>query len=271
LLLYNNTFLAEHELRLPITNRAFQYNDGFFETIMVVNGKLRFWSDHQERMKEAAKALQLTIPHSFWDGDLEANLLQLADKNSASGYGRLKLKIWRAGAGLYTPQRNEVEWLATAEPTSPIPDKGIQIGICQTARTVFSPLSHFKGPNAPLYVLAGLEKQSQLCDDMLLLDAKGNVAELISSNIFWIEDDVLVTPALKSGCVNGILRRNIIRWCQQQGIGVLEKLAKTEELFQADSVFAANVTGIKGITSLGQAILPQKHRFKNRLQAAFQL
>ncbi len=271
MLLYNNQFLSEQELRLPITNRAFQYNDGFFETIMVVNGKLRFWEDHQNRIQEAANSLQLATPDFFWNGNLEERLLELAGKESASDYGRLKLKVWRAGAGLYTPQTNDMEWLATIEATSPIPDKGIAIGICQTVKTSFTPLSHFKGPHAPLYVLAGIEKQTSKFDDMLLLDANGHVAELISSNIFWVTGNVLVTPALQTGCVNGILRRNIIRWCQQLGIAVQEKMVRPEELFQAGSVFAANATGIKGINSLNRHVLAQNNAFVDRLKTALQL
>ncbi|EJF11640.1 4-amino-4-deoxychorismate lyase [Pontibacter sp. BAB1700] len=76
---------------------------------------------------------------------------------------------------------------------------------------------------------------------------------MISSNLFWLNDKGdLYTPALETGCVNGILRRNILRWSQQQGIAVREVLAKPEELLQAEAVFAANVTGIRGIEYLDE-------------------
>ncbi|PVY38715.1 aminotransferase class IV [Pontibacter virosus] len=271
MLLYNNTFLPVQDLKLAITSRAFQYNDGFFETVMAVDGMLRFWPDHQARMREATAALQLAIPAYFWDGELEEKLLQLAKQRNVPQLGRLKLKVWRAGAGLYTPQINEIEWLATAEPTQPIPDVGIKVGICQTAKACFSPLSHFKGPQAPLYVLAGIEKQASGLDDMLLLDAKGNVAELISSNIFWLKDGTLYTPTLESGCVNGILRRNILRGCLQQGIAVRQVLAKPEELVQADCVFGTNATGIRGIEKLEDSHLRINHDWLQNLKAGLQV
>jgi len=270
-LFYNNTFLPDQNLLLPITNRAFQYNDGFFETIMVINGQLRFWKEHQERMREAGHALKLAIPDFFWDAELEEKLLELARLNSADGYGRLKLKVWRAGAGLYTPQTNAVEWLATVAPAVPIPDTPISIGIGETVRTIFSPLSHFKGPHAPLYVLAGVEKQTRGYADMLLLDAHGNVAELISSNIFWIKGDILFTPALETGCVNGILRRSILRWCRQQGIAVQQTLARAEELLQADCVFAANVTGLRTLGKLEDRQLKLNTVWVDRLQQVLSL
>jgi branched-subunit amino acid aminotransferase/4-amino-4-deoxychorismate lyase len=271
LLLYNNTFIPEQDLRLSITNRAFQYNDGFFETIMVVNGKLCFWRDHQARMREAATALQLAIPDYFWDGELEENLLQLAKQRNALKKGRLKLKVWRGGAGLYTPQTNEIEWLATVAPTTPITDTGIQIGICQSAKAVFSPLSHFKGPHAPLYVMAGIEKQTSGFDDMLLIDAQGHVAELISANIFWLKGKLLCTPALDTGCVNGILRRNILRWSQKHGLAIQETLAKPDELQHADCVFGANVTGIRTIEKLENHQLQTNSEWLLRLKDDLQI
>ncbi|MBF8962391.1 aminotransferase class IV [Pontibacter sp. FD36] len=258
-------------MKLPIHNRAFHYNDSFFETVMVVDGNLRFWRDHQARMREAAEALRLAIPAYFWNGELEDNLLYLARQHNSSKMGRLKLKVWRSGGGLYTPQTNEIEWLATAEPKQAIPEAGLIIGICQGVRTCYSSLSHFKGPHAPLYVLAGIEKQNKDFDDMLLLDAKGNVSELISSNIFWLKQGELFTPALETGCVNGILRRNILRWSQQQGIAVHQVIAKPEALLQAELVFASNVTGIRGIIKLENHTLPLDNERLQALKAGLQV
>lgn len=271
MLLYNNHFLPIQDLKLSITNRAFQYNDGFFETFLVVNGQLRFWRDHQARMQEASQVLHFAIPAYFWDGELEENLLRLTRQRKAITYGRIKLKVWRAGEGLYTPHSNEIEWLATVETAHPIPETGIRVGICQTVRTCFSPLSHFKGPQAPLYVLAGTEKQTNALDDMLLLSAEGYVSELTSSNIFWLLNDVLYTPALATGCVNGILRRNIMRWCRQQGIAVQEALAKPEELTQAECVFAANVTGIRSIVRLETKALQTQTDWLQRLKTGLKV
>lgn len=197
--------------------------------------------------------------------------MQLAKQRNAAKMGRLKLKVWRAGAGLYTPQSNDIEWLATAEPVQFIPNTGIEIGICQTVKTCFSPLSHFKGPHAPLYVLAGIEKQAKGFDDMLLLDAHGHVAELISSNIFWKAEGILYTPALETGCVNGILRRNILRWSRQQGIAVQEALTEPEEIMRAENVFAANVTGIRSIKRLEKDALQNNSAWLQHLKTELKL
>lgn len=247
MLLYNGDFIPEQELRLPITNRAFQFNDGFFETIIVANGKLRFWSDHQVRMQAAAQVLKLELPQTIVSGDVEEKLLQLAVHNKAANYGRIKLKVWRSGSGLYTPETNQAEWLATITPATPTATTPLHIGICQTVTTNYSPYSFFKGPNTLLYVMAGIEKTEKGFDDMLLLSRQNQVSELISSNIFWLKDDVLFTPSLETGCVSGIVRSNILRWAQKAEIKTKEVYFNVNSLLKADAVFAGNVTGLRSI------------------------
>ncbi|MEJ8802353.1 aminotransferase class IV [Pontibacter sp. H249] len=265
MLLYNGQSILEEDLKLPVSNRAFQYNDGFFETVMVVDGKLRFWQDHLARMQEAAASLKLELPVYFTKAAFEQQLLQLAEQNQAVKYGRLKLKVWRAGAGLYTPEVKTVEWLATVQPTAAGTTESISIGICQSIKTIYSPLSHFKGPNAPIYVLAANEKKQTDHDDLLLLNPQGMVAELISSNIFWLLNGKLFTPALDTGCVNGIARRNMLRWCSIQSIKVREAYFTPERLREADAIFAANVTAIRSIKSIAGEPLRENDTFLKKL------
>lgn len=268
-ILYNNQHLPESELRLPLHDRAFQYNDGFFETAILRDRRIRFWHSHLERIGEAAQALQLELPSYFFSGELEEKLIELARQQGAEKYGRLKLKVWRAGAGLYTPQTNQVNWLATAAVTTPAIHNPLHLGICQIVRTAYTLLSHFKGPNAPLYVMAGLEKQHH--DDMLILSPQGKVAELISSNIFWLKEGVLYTPELSTGCVNGILRRNMLAWCSSKSIAVAQVQYNPEVLYLADAVFAANVTGLRAVASINGRELNQRNSFLEELRNDLQI
>ncbi|GAB3531743.1 aminotransferase class IV [Pontibacter brevis] len=267
-LLYNNHLLHENDVRLPLSNRAFQYNDGFFETIIIRQGRLCFWEDHVQRMQEAAAALQLVLPSFFSSPAFYERLLELATLQQARAYGRLKLKVWRAGAGIYTPETNQADWLATVQPAAPLPELPLQVGLCRQVRTQYSPLSHFKGPHAPLYVLAAIEKDKRNLNDMLLLDLQNNVSEFTSANLFWVKDNALFTPALETGCINGVLRRNILRWCRQHHIKLTEALADIEQVYHAEAVFAANVTGIRKIASIEDVSLPTQHPLLNKLSQA---
>src|SRR6476620_10771437 len=62
---YNFDLIPETELQIPVTNRAFQYNDGVFETMLFVDGKVRFLEDHLRRLQKAANVLQIELPESI--------------------------------------------------------------------------------------------------------------------------------------------------------------------------------------------------------------
>ncbi|WP_190300395.1 aminotransferase class IV [Rufibacter hautae] len=254
-LLYNGQTILEEELLLPISNRAFQYNDGFFETIILKEGKIRFWPQHLERIREAADALGIEMPAELFSDQFSKTLLQLAEQNKYGSLARVKLKVWRAGAGLYTPQTDKAEWLVTVQEAQKPLTNPIQVGICQTSRTIPSPFSSFKGVNSPVYVLASREKASRGLDDLILLDPAGNLAELTFSNLFWIKDQMLFTPALATGCLNGILRRKLLQLVSQNNWDVQEGLFKPDALKEAQVVFGGNVTGLRMIETLDGEII----------------
>jgi branched-subunit amino acid aminotransferase/4-amino-4-deoxychorismate lyase len=115
----------------------------------------------------------------------------------------------------------------------------------------YSPFSFFKGPYALHYVQAGRAKQSAGWQEAILRDAQGHVSEALVSNIFWLKDQVLYTPALETGCIAGIMRLNVLRACQMLRLEVREGLFKEAELLSADLVFTSNVTGLRVIQAIG--------------------
>ncbi|MFQ5470352.1 MAG: branched-chain amino acid transaminase [Gammaproteobacteria bacterium] len=88
------------------------------------------------------------------------------------------------------------------------------------------------------------------CDEALLLDAQGYVAEGSGENIFVVRDGVLYTPHLTSA-LDGITRDTIIKLASEQGIDVREKNMTRDEVYIADEAFftgtAAEVTPIREI------------------------
>jgi branched-subunit amino acid aminotransferase/4-amino-4-deoxychorismate lyase len=270
-LLYNGQLFPEEELQLPLSNRAFQYNDGFFETLIMRHYQIRFWPDHWDRIQEAAQALQLSLPPAI---SLEAFPLQvqrLAAQFKGEDLLRMKLKVWRAGAGLYTPETDQADWLLTAQPTSAPSQDKISVGICESVRTIPSVFSAFKGINSPVYVLASREKAARRLDDLVLLDPLGKVAELTYSNLFWGIGTTLYTPSLDTGCLNGIARRNLVRLARQQSVTLKEGKFSLESLYRADVVFGANVTGIRYIQQIEQQPISGETQLSSFLEKAEKL
>ncbi len=64
-IIYNFGLTKEFSLMPETGNRAFQYGDGLFETIIFRNGRIRFLPDHFDRLQKGVKALKMTLPETF--------------------------------------------------------------------------------------------------------------------------------------------------------------------------------------------------------------
>ncbi len=97
--------------------------------------------------------------------------------------------------------------------------------------------------------MAGIYSQKNALDDCLLLNNNGNIIEASGSNIFLIKTRQIITPGLESGCVDGVMRKNLIRIARESGFDVVdEKFVNQEDLINADEVFLCNaVSGIKWV------------------------
>ncbi|MBF9238883.1 aminotransferase class IV [Hymenobacter sp. BT683] len=245
LVLYNGEQLPSQACGLLLPNRGLAFGDGFFETLVFVDNRLRFAADHHARMQRAAAALYLTLPAALATaGALEQTLTELTRANNQPA-ARLRLQLWRAGGGRYTPLTTTCGWLATAEPFGADDSAVSHAAFALETYSIYSPLSFCKGPQAWLYVRAAHERQQRELDEIILCDAAGHVAEAGAAAIFWIKDDVLFTPSLDSGCVAGVRRGQVMRAAYQKGTECQEGLFTQDKLLAADAVFTANVAAIR--------------------------
>jgi len=74
------------------------------------------------------------------------------------------------------------------------------------------------------------------CDEALLLDPEGYVAEGSGENVFVVRDQVLYTPELTS-CLDGITRKTVMQLAAEFGYKVVEKRITRDEVYVADEAF----------------------------------
>ncbi|HEX8426292.1 aminotransferase class IV [Hymenobacter sp.] len=249
MLLYNGQLLLDEDFALTLPNRGLFFNDGFFETLVWANGGIRYLPHHVARMQRAAAALGLALPPELATAEsLTYTLGQLTTGNAH----RLRLQLWRSGGGLYAPETTECSWLATARPFQPNDAPLATAGFAETVQTRMSPVSFCKGPESLTYVLAARERAQRSLDELLLLDTTGHVAETVSAAIFWIADNCLFTPALATGCVAGVRRAHLLQVATKHGLECEEGLFQPTVLLQAETVFTANVAGIRVLNRVGE-------------------
>jgi branched-chain amino acid aminotransferase len=129
-------------------------------------------------------------------------------------------------------------------------EKGIRVRISSYARNhVNSVMCKAKANGNYLNsILAVQEAVAAGCDEALLLDHEGYVAEGSGENIFIVRRGTLYTPDLTSA-LEGITRETIFTIAREQGLEVIEKRITRDEVYVADEAFftgtAAEVTPIR--------------------------
>ncbi|SMG07754.1 branched-chain amino acid aminotransferase [Marivirga sericea] len=249
---YNGNLIPSGSETLEVSNRAFQYGDGIFETIIFRKKEIMFFNEHWERILEGLACLKINLP--FKKEALKNTLLDLLDVNGLMRQSaRMKLYIWRKPGGLYAPEQQDAQFLVTAEQSQ---RKKIQkfdrVGIAKTVFLQNSAFSHLKTLSALPYVIAGLEKQERKFEELILLSQDGFIAEASSSNIYFfnLEKRTIYTPSLKNGCINGVSRRHLLKSADKFDLKVQEIMWKLEDLTADLSVFTINVAGINCIQKI---------------------
>lgn len=245
---YNDKLLKEKDLILHTSNRAFQYGDGIFETIIVKDNHLEFSDYHKNRISYSTKTLHLNFKLSF---DEFTNRINFLLKKNKVENARVKLVIWRAPGGYYIPESEESEFLITLQPLKDPNFVPQSLGVSQTIRLPRGLTKNCKTLNSLPYILAGLElKKSHTYDDLVILDIEGKISECISSNIFWIKNGIYFTPSLETNCVMGIRRAFLIDQLRERQMKIEEVQAPLEEILNADYIFKTNVTGVYPINKI---------------------
>lgn len=265
--LFHDRLVPVEALGLGPDNRAFRYNDGFFETIIFVDGQSRWWKHHADRIRKGAAKLRLTLPDNFFER-LHTWLGQLVAANGLSrGAARVRWQCWREGGGYYAPDSTAATWLATAEAQEIVPpgSSGGRAGIAETVQSSPSVLAFLKGPNAALYTLAGLEKQARGLDELILLSPRGFVAEATTSALIWLQGNTLYTPdAEATGAVSGVRLAALTTQAAAAGWRIRPVTNRPNYLELADAVATVSVTGIRWLDQI------ENHRFQpNPVRQAF--
>lgn len=246
----NGQFIEKEKLSLGIS-RAFKFGDGLFETVRLVNGQAQNFSDHIERLTEGMKFLKLQFDENFHQL-IQLESEQLIRKNKQFKGGVLRIYVFRAGIGKYTPQSNQLEYLIETEELSEnnysLNDLGLRIELAESTLITPSKFTQLKSLNALPYVMASIEKEERLFDDLLLLNDDQQLVEATSSNIFLVKKYELLTPPISSGCLNGVMRKRILQIASSVGLNSKESTISVDDLLEADEVFLTNsISGIRWV------------------------
>jgi len=239
-------------------NRAFCYGDGLFETMHAFGTEILFAESHFSRLNKGMTALKMEIPGSISKEKICREITRLLNRDKLFGSVCVRLTIFRDSDGYYTPKQNTIGYLIECKLLEndyyQLNQKGLSIDIYYDFQKTPGILSQFKTCNSAVYILAGISAKERGLDDCLVLNNRGAIIESSNSNIFLVRKDIIYTPSLEQGCIDGTMRLQVISLAKSSAIRV-EEITITNEnvLLDADEIFLTNViSGIRWVMAFRQ-------------------
>ena len=241
---FNGSILPADQLIFKANNRGFRYGDGLFESMRYMKGKLKFPEMHIDRVQKGMKLLKFDNCSLIDAWFLREKVEELVRRNRAGADARIRLTVFRDSEGLYSPVSNKYGYVLEIQKLDEsqyvLNKKGLIIDVYDEIPKPVNALSNLKTCNAMIYVLAGIYKNQNALDEVLLLNHHGFLCESISSNVFVVYDRKLYTPALNEGCIAGVMRQVVMRLAKENDIELVEAQINPDILNEADEVFLTN-------------------------------
>ena len=246
---FNGSILPSDHPIFEAHNRGFRYGDGLFESMRFLKGKLKFPEMHIDRIQKGMKLLKFDNYSLIDTWFIREKTEELIRRNKVGADARIRLTIFRDSGGFYTPDSNKFAYLLELHKLDDsqyvLNKKGLIIDVYDKVPKPVNILSNSKTSNALIYVLAGIYKNQNALDEVLILNQNGFLCESVSSNVFVVYDRKLYTPALNEGCIAGVMRQVVMRLAKENNIELVEAQINPDILNEADEVFLTNAA--KGI------------------------
>ena len=245
------------EAKVHVLTHTLHYGMGVFEGVRAYEaeqGTSIFRLDaHTDRLFNSAKIFNMKMP---FDKETlnEAQRAAVSENNLKSAYIRPMAFYGSEGMGIRADNLKTHVMVAAWEWGAYMGEENLTRGI-KIATSSFTRhhvnVTMTKAKSNGSYMNSMLALQEAVnhgCDEALLLDVDGYVAEGSGENFFMVKDGVLYTPELTC-CLDGITRKTIMTLAKEIGLEIIEKKITRDEVYIADEAFftgtAAEVTPIR--------------------------
>ena len=245
-IIFNHKIINKKDCKISLENRAFLYGDGLFESVKIINGKPFNLDAHLKRLFSAALLLHLEINVSR--NDFQDDIEILIRENNIKKGGNLKILVFREEGGKYLPENNQASSLIMSETSDKnsfsLNKKGLELGLFKTQLKPMNKLSNYKTISALQSVMCSLDARQKGKDDCLMFNTENRIIESANSNIFYVKNNIIFTPQLREGCVDGTMR-NYILSLKDLDYKIVENEVKLGDILEAEEVFLTNA--IQGV------------------------
>ncbi|MCY4031086.1 MAG: branched-chain amino acid aminotransferase [Hyphomicrobiales bacterium] len=252
---FDGNLVPWREASLHVLSHGLHYASCVFEGERIYAGEIYKLREHSQRLIRSAEILGFKIPYSVEEID---DACRKVVEVQGIEFGYVRPVAWRGSEMMaISAQRSSIhfaiaawEWGSYFDPEARL--KGLRLDIAEYRRP--SPqTAPCNSKAAGLYMICTLSKHAAEAKgyaDALMLDYRGLVAEATGANVFFVEKDKLLTPT--PDCfLDGITRQTVIKLARDNGIEVIERAIKPEEMESFEQCFmtgtAAEVSPVSEI------------------------
>lgn len=237
----NGQIVSKKEAKISIFDHGFLYGASIYESIRTYGGKPFLLKHHLERLEQSARGIHLIMSLSI--PELKSEILKTLN---AASYpeATLRLMITRGEGEIgYGPELcGPPNFIILVFPFEPPPkdlyEQGVELALVAIRRNLPEALDPaIKSGNLLNQMLAWNEAHSRDAYEALMLNFRGELAECTMCNFFLVKNQVLKTPALECGILQGVTRQLILEIARESNVRAEETILHPNDLFQADEAF----------------------------------
>lgn len=237
----NGKLFDKSDAKISVFDHGLLYGDGVFEGIRLYGGKVFRFREHIERLYESARHILLDIPLDR-EQMMQAVLDTIEANAKRDGYIRLVITRGAGSLGLDPHKCANPQIIVIVDDISLYPvefyEKGLRVVTASIIRNHPNALNpRIKSLNYLNNILAKIEADRAGCQEAIMLNHNGEVAECTADNIFLVKHGMLRTPHLAAGILEGVTRNAVIELARAAKITVQEMVLTRHDVYSADECF----------------------------------
>ena len=238
------------EARIPVMDRGFLYGDSIYEVFRTYGGIPLFFDEHWERLENSAKLIHLRLELTR-----EEMTEEIRRTFRASGAGEVGEDVYvrycvTRGEGpvdLFPDPELATRYVIVVKQLHRWREdfyrQGVRLAISSTRRNPINALNpNIKGGNYLNNVLGVIEARKLGADDCVMLNGAGLITESSNSNVFFVIDGNLVTPAETAGHLRGLTRVALQEACSAHGLDIVSRDIPLGDAARATESFITSAT-----------------------------
>ena len=243
---HNDRLLPIEKVRLSPGQAGLINGWGLFTTLRIVRGEAFAFERHWRRLEKDAAIICLPMPYA--GPRVRVQLQEVIRANKvAEGCARIYLVYNQVGFFRSDESQATVDLIIS---TAPLPEyrEPLRLTVREHGRHAASALTGVKTISWLNNVWSVAQAQKEGFDEVVMLNERGEVAECTAANIYVVKGDLVLTPPLSSGCLEGVTRGILFEIAGEAGSAAKEQTLKLEDFYTADEVFLSstnrNVIGV---------------------------